>query len=274
MAAYFAATARPGMTNQQMYLRSEDSHTAVRTQRAGSLTAAPPTTPDQLTVKVVVAKLCSDITDTQYLGITSILTECAQDERTHEIDGLTFASAPVWVPTVYPAPGDHSNGKSGVARTGRPELRGSVPPSLFVCRRVSAAPHVRHTILTESRHQRTAICLAGDQHDMAWFHPLQRNGGEIRTHAFNTCFRGNDGYAVATGDDFKLVFERINEWAVGCAPPVGAGINTPKRIPNWIVTAGNGLIGDVVKSDKFFACQPVITRYQQRARLVIKGRHA
>lgn len=95
---------RPGMVNQRMYLRSEDSHTAVRTLHDGSLSAQPPSTPDQLTVKVGVASLCSDITNTQYLGITAILMECAQDERTHEIDGLTFTSEPVSVPTVISGP--------------------------------------------------------------------------------------------------------------------------------------------------------------------------
>lgn len=95
---------RAGMVNQRMYLRSDDSHTAVRTQHDGSLSAEPPTTPDQLTVKVGVASLCSDITNTQYLGITAILMECAQDERTHEIDGLTFTSEPVSIPTVLSGP--------------------------------------------------------------------------------------------------------------------------------------------------------------------------
>ncbi len=95
---------RPGMANQRLYLRSEDSHTAVRTLHDGSLSAAPPTSPDRLTVKVGVASLCSDITNTQYLGISAILMECAQDERTHEIDGLTFTSEPVTVPTVISGP--------------------------------------------------------------------------------------------------------------------------------------------------------------------------
>jgi uncharacterized protein len=95
---------RPGMTNQRMYLRSEDSHTAVRTLHDGSLSAQPPTAPDRLTVKVGVASLCSDITNTQYLGITAILMECAQNENTHEIDGLTFTSEPVSVPTVISGP--------------------------------------------------------------------------------------------------------------------------------------------------------------------------
>ncbi|WP_166905680.1 CocE/NonD family hydrolase [Mycobacterium sp. DL440] len=95
---------RPGMSNQRVYLRSENSHTAVRTQHDGSLSAQPPTAPDQLTVKVGVASLCSDITNTQYLGITAILMECAQNENTHEIDGLTFTSEPVSVPTVMSGP--------------------------------------------------------------------------------------------------------------------------------------------------------------------------
>jgi putative CocE/NonD family hydrolase len=95
---------RPGMKNQRVYLRSEDSHTAVRTRHDGSLSAQPPTAPDQLTVNVGLAGLCSDITNTQYVGGTAILMECAQDERTHEIDGLTFTSAPVSVPTLISGP--------------------------------------------------------------------------------------------------------------------------------------------------------------------------
>jgi predicted acyl esterase len=48
--------------------------------------------------------MCSDITNTQYLGPTAILMACAQDERPHEIDGLTFTSAPVSAPTVISGP--------------------------------------------------------------------------------------------------------------------------------------------------------------------------
>lgn len=95
---------RPGMTNQRMYFSSDISGTAFRTQHDGSLSAAPPVQPDQLTVRVGVASLCSDMTNTQYLGISAILMACAQDERPHEIDGLTFTSAPVTVPTVISGP--------------------------------------------------------------------------------------------------------------------------------------------------------------------------
>jgi putative CocE/NonD family hydrolase len=95
---------RPGMTDQRLYLSSDISGTAVRTQHDGSLSAAAPTKPDQLTVKVGVASLCSDITNTQYLGPSAILMACAQDERTHEVDGLTFTSPPVSVPTVISGP--------------------------------------------------------------------------------------------------------------------------------------------------------------------------
>lgn len=95
---------RPGMFNQRLYLSSRISGTAVRTQYDGSLSPTPPSRPDQLTVRVGVASLCSDITNTQYLGITAILMECAQNENTHEIDGLTFTSEPVSVPTVISGP--------------------------------------------------------------------------------------------------------------------------------------------------------------------------
>lgn len=95
---------RPGMTNQRLYLNSDISGTAVRTQHDGSLSAAAPAKPDQLTVKVGVASLCSDITNTQYLGLSAILMVCAQDDRTHEVDGLTFTSRPVSVPTVISGP--------------------------------------------------------------------------------------------------------------------------------------------------------------------------
>lgn len=95
---------RPGMTNQRLYLRGEASGTAFRTRHDGSLSATPPDSEDQLTVRVGVASLCSDITNTQYLGPTAILMACAQDERPHEIDGLTFTSAPVSVPTVISGP--------------------------------------------------------------------------------------------------------------------------------------------------------------------------
>ena len=95
---------RPGMTNERLYLNGDISGTAFRTQHDGSLSAKAPTKTDQLTVRVGVASLCSDITNTQYLGPTSILMACAQDERPHEIDGLTFTSAPVSVPTVISGP--------------------------------------------------------------------------------------------------------------------------------------------------------------------------
>jgi putative CocE/NonD family hydrolase len=95
---------RRDMTNQRLYLRSEISGTAFRTQHDGSLAAAAPTDRDQLMVRAGVASLCSDITNTQYLGITAILMACAQDERPHEVDGLTFTSTPVSVPTVISGP--------------------------------------------------------------------------------------------------------------------------------------------------------------------------
>jgi uncharacterized protein len=95
---------RPGMTNQRMYFSGEISGTAFRTQHDGTLSAAAPLRPEELTVRVGVASLCSDITNTQYLGPTAIVMACAQDERPHEIDGLTFTSAPVSVPTVISGP--------------------------------------------------------------------------------------------------------------------------------------------------------------------------
>jgi hypothetical protein len=95
---------RPRMTNQRLYLNGDISGTAVRTQHDGSLSAAAPAKPDQLTVKVGVASLCSDITNTQYLGLSAILMACAQDDRTHQVDGLTFTSPPVSVPTVISGP--------------------------------------------------------------------------------------------------------------------------------------------------------------------------
>jgi putative CocE/NonD family hydrolase len=95
---------RPGMTNQRLYLNSDISGTAFRTQHDGSLSAYAPAKRDQLTVQVGLASMCSDITNTQYLGPTAILMACAQDERPHEIDGLTFTSAPVSAPTVISGP--------------------------------------------------------------------------------------------------------------------------------------------------------------------------
>lgn len=95
---------RPGMSNQRVYLRSENSGTAVRTQHDGSLSANPPITPNQLTVRVGVASLCSDTTNTNFFGLTAFLMECAQNENAHEIDGLTFTSQPVSVPTVLSGP--------------------------------------------------------------------------------------------------------------------------------------------------------------------------
>ncbi len=95
---------RSGMTNQRLYLRSEASGTAGRVQHDGSLAVQPPAKPDQLTVRVGVNSLCSDITNTQYLGSTAIVMACAQDERRHEVDGLTFTSNPVSVPTVISGP--------------------------------------------------------------------------------------------------------------------------------------------------------------------------
>lgn len=95
---------RAGMTNQRLYLRSEVSGTAKRTQHDGSLSVEAPVGPDQLSVRVGVASLCSDNTNTNFFGITSILMECAQNENTHEIDGLAFTSQPVVAPTVLSGP--------------------------------------------------------------------------------------------------------------------------------------------------------------------------
>jgi predicted acyl esterase len=86
---------RPGMTNRRLYLSDEISGTAYRSQHDGSLSASVPGGSTELTVNVGLASLCSESTNTQFIGMTGIVMECAQDERPHEIDGLTFTSPPV-----------------------------------------------------------------------------------------------------------------------------------------------------------------------------------
>lgn len=95
---------RPGMVNRRLYLSGDISGTAYRSRHDGSLSATVPRNAEQLTVRVGLAGLCSESTNTQFMGLTGIVMECAQDERPHEIDGLTFTSAPVPVPTVISGP--------------------------------------------------------------------------------------------------------------------------------------------------------------------------
>lgn len=70
----------------------------------GSLLGAAAPGTRTLTVASGLTGLCSRDAAQQSVGVTSIIVGCAQDDRIHELNGLTFTSAPVAATTTLSGP--------------------------------------------------------------------------------------------------------------------------------------------------------------------------
>ncbi|MEU8894577.1 CocE/NonD family hydrolase [Nocardia sp. NPDC048505] len=90
---------------QRMYLSPVRSGTAASVHD-GSLTAGVPEEPARLTISPAqgLTALCSRDAAVESAGALSVLEFCAEDDRVHELGGLTFTSAPVTEPTVVSGP--------------------------------------------------------------------------------------------------------------------------------------------------------------------------
>ncbi|MBJ8346284.1 CocE/NonD family hydrolase [Antrihabitans sp. YC2-6] len=99
-----SAFPRPGMDYQRLYLNAAPSGTSMFSVHDGSLTTQPGG-PARLTVGPGVMSLCSRDNSQITAGIGVLgLDFCAEDARAHELNGLTFTSAPVGVPTEISGP--------------------------------------------------------------------------------------------------------------------------------------------------------------------------
>ena len=95
---------QPGMSYQRMYLNATPSGTTNSSLHDGSLTTQPGG-PARLTVGPGVMSFCSrdNAFITAGVGVLG-LDVCAEDARVHELNGLTFTSAPVGEPTTISGP--------------------------------------------------------------------------------------------------------------------------------------------------------------------------
>jgi putative CocE/NonD family hydrolase len=94
---------RAGMEYQRMYLSAAASGTTNSSLHDGSLTPEPGGQAT-LTVGPGVMSLCSRDNAQITAGVGAILDICAKDARAHELNGLTFTSAPVSEPTLLSGP--------------------------------------------------------------------------------------------------------------------------------------------------------------------------
>ncbi|MEU6563812.1 CocE/NonD family hydrolase [Nocardia nova] len=97
---------QPGVEHRRVYLNAAASGTGAGSTYDGSLSAAPPTAADSLTVAPGLATVCSRDAAQGSAGSGAILDACAKDSRIAEHDALTFTSAPVAAPTAISGPID------------------------------------------------------------------------------------------------------------------------------------------------------------------------
>ncbi|AHH16163.1 putative peptidase [Nocardia nova SH22a] len=97
---------QPGVEHRRVYLNAAASGTGAGSAYDGSLSAAPPTAADSLTVAPGLATVCSRDAAQGSAGSGAILDACAKDSRIAEHDALTFTSAPVAAPTAISGPID------------------------------------------------------------------------------------------------------------------------------------------------------------------------
>ncbi|MBB5914385.1 hypothetical protein BJY24_003252 [Nocardia transvalensis] len=89
---------------RRMYLAAAPSGTAAGSVHDGSLVAEPAPEADSLTVAPGLTGLCSRDAAQQTVGVAAIVVACGDDNRVHELNGLTFTSAPVAAPTTVSGP--------------------------------------------------------------------------------------------------------------------------------------------------------------------------
>ena len=95
---------RAGMNYERMYLSGAPSGTTNASLHDGSLGRQEPGGFTRLTVGPGLASLCSRDNAQITAGALAIFSGCAKDGRPHELNGLTFTSAPVAEPTLISGP--------------------------------------------------------------------------------------------------------------------------------------------------------------------------
>ena len=99
-----AAFPRTSPAYRRMYLSATPSGTTNASAHDGSLLATNSFGSETLTVAPGLTGLCSRDAAQQSVGVESIIVGCAQDDRIHELNGLTFTSAPVAAATTISGP--------------------------------------------------------------------------------------------------------------------------------------------------------------------------
>ncbi|RDI52041.1 CocE/NonD family hydrolase [Nocardia mexicana] len=94
----------PESEYRRMYLAAAPSGTTTGSVHDGSLFTEPGPGVDRLTVAPGLTGLCSRDAAQQSVGVAAIIVGCAEDDRIHELGGLTFTSAPVAAPTTIAGP--------------------------------------------------------------------------------------------------------------------------------------------------------------------------
>ncbi|WP_024801950.1 CocE/NonD family hydrolase [Nocardia sp. BMG51109] len=95
---------RPESEYRRMYLAAAPSGTGAGSVHDGSLLTEPSPSVDRLTVAPGLTGLCSRDASQQTIGVTAIVVACGEDNRVHELGGLTFTSAPAAEPTTVAGP--------------------------------------------------------------------------------------------------------------------------------------------------------------------------
>ncbi|WP_024801949.1 CocE/NonD family hydrolase [Nocardia sp. BMG51109] len=98
-----SAPAEEASAYRRMYLSARRSGTA-NSAYDGSLTSAPDDDTGRLTVAPGLTTVCSNDAAQATAGVLSIIDGCAKDSRVAELNGLTFTSDPVAVPTTLSGP--------------------------------------------------------------------------------------------------------------------------------------------------------------------------
>ncbi|MBF6172901.1 CocE/NonD family hydrolase [Nocardia blacklockiae] len=89
---------------RRMYLAAAPSGTTAGSVHDGSLFTGPSPEVESLSVAPGLTGLCSRDAAQQTIGVAAIVVACGDDNRVHELNGLTFTSAPVAGPTTVSGP--------------------------------------------------------------------------------------------------------------------------------------------------------------------------
>ena len=126
----------------------------------------------------------------------------------------------------------------------------------------------------KNRHQSAAIIGSAGHYDVAGLDTLQRDCDDVGPQAVEVK-AGCDGHRLPGGNDFELVFQRLDKRTIWCAAPIGARIDAPECTPGRIGATHpwDGFVGDVLEGDRTPARQAMFGRHRQHPRLVIEDRH-